>query len=57
MALKKEIGRPVPGTFSKKRKGMTGWLRIMKGGSDPHLTFYSLNLEGWYAYVAGIWGS
>lgn len=29
MALKKEAGRPVPGTFSKKRKGMTGWLGII----------------------------
>ena len=29
VALKKEIGRPVLGTFSKKRKGKTGWLGII----------------------------
>lgn len=27
--LKWEIGRPVPGTYDKKRKGMTGWLEII----------------------------
>lgn len=32
VVLKKEIGRSVPGTFSKKRKGMTGWLGILLKG-------------------------
>lgn len=32
VALKKEMGRPVPGTFTKKRQGTTGWLgNILKG--------------------------
>lgn len=29
----------------------------IKGSPDPHLALYSLNLDGWCAYVAVILGS
>lgn len=32
VVLKKEAGRSVPGTFSKKSKGMTAWLGILLKG-------------------------
>jgi hypothetical protein len=50
--LKKEVGRSVPGTLSKKSKGMTGWLGILLKGDLILAWPCSLNLEGWSVYMA-----